>query len=61
MKNIPYVFLVNSDGSDLTETEDDNITAGQKAPRVIAVLYAYNGSELERVQTDGSGNLKITL
>ena len=54
-------YLINDDGTSITETEDDAITAGQKAPRIIAVLYAYNGTNLERVQTDGSGNLKVTL
>ena len=58
---MPISRIVNDDGESIVETEDDNISDGQKTIKVINLLYGHNGSNWERVATDGSGNLKIVL
>jgi len=41
-------------------TDDDSIPDSQETMTNLTLLYGYNGSEWERLITDGSGNLKIS-
>lgn len=44
-----------------TDDDDDSIAAGQTLNTGVSILYAYNGTEHERLQSDGSGSLKTNL
>ena len=45
----------------ICDTDDDSIAGSQKPQIVVNLHYGWNGSNWERVATDGSGNLKVTL
>ena len=60
---MPFVHIVDGydDNSAKIDLDDDSILKDKNHLVVINLHYAFNGTTWERVQTDGSGNLKVTL
>lgn len=61
---MPFAYIVDSEGNIIHiigETDDDSVAGAQQLLATINLLYGWNGVTWERVNTDGSGNLKITL
>ena len=58
---MPLAIPVDDNRAVLFEKDDDSIAGDQNVIRIAGLLYGWNGTTWERVETDGSGNLKITL
>ena len=59
---MPLAKIIDDDGNPIIfDTDDDSISKDQKTMLVINLLYGFDGTNWERVATDGSGNVKIVL
>lgn len=47
-------------GSVDVDTDDDVIAAGQSLPIAINLMYGFDGTNWERIRTDGAGAMKVT-